>query len=52
VAALVPYFDEYGDFKVVVFESAAETQFNSFRTRYPGHFINLVQIPVVNRFEP
>ena len=46
VAAFIPYFDEYGVFKIAVFESAAETSFNSFRTRYPGHYINLVQIPV------
>ena len=52
VAVLVPYFDEYGTFRVVVFESAAETSFNSFRTRYPGHYINLVQIPVVTAFDP
>jgi len=52
VAALVPYFDEYGDFKIVVFESAEETSFGSFRTRYPGQFINLVRIPVPSRFDP
>ena len=52
VAALVPYFDEYGVFRVVVFESAAETSFNAFRNRYPGHFVNLVQIPVVTAFDP
>jgi len=52
VAALVPYFDEYGVFKIVVFESAAETSFTGFRGRYPGHYVNLVQIPVVSTFEP
>ncbi|MCL2215065.1 MAG: hypothetical protein FWC06_07655 [Treponema sp.] len=52
VAALFPYFDEYGDFKIAVFESAAETSFAAFRNRYPGHFINLVRIPVAARFEP
>ena len=52
VAALVPYFDEYGVFRIVVFESAAETSFTAFRTRYPGHFVNLVQIPVVTAFDP
>jgi len=52
VAALVPYFDEYGVFRIVVFESAAETSFNAFRNRYPGHYVNLVQIPVVSTFEP
>jgi hypothetical protein len=52
VAALIPYFDESGVFRVVVFESAAETSFNSFRSRYPGHYINLVQIPVSGLFDP
>jgi hypothetical protein len=52
VAALVPYFDEYGVFRIVVFESPAETSFNAFRNRYPGHYVNLVQIPVVSTFEP
>jgi hypothetical protein len=52
IAALVPYFNEYGVFKVAVFESAAETSFNNFRTRYPGQYLNLVRIPVETRFEP
>ena len=52
IAALVPYFDEFGIFRIVVFESAAETSFNAFRTRYPGHHVNLVQIPVVSVFDP
>jgi len=52
VAVLVPYFDEYGIFRIVVFESAAETSFNAFRSRYPGHYVNLVKIPVVSSFDP
>ncbi|MCL2721589.1 MAG: hypothetical protein FWD47_09670 [Treponema sp.] len=52
VAVLIPYFDEAGIFRIVVFESAAETSFTSFRNRYPGHFINLVRIPVTTRFTP
>ena len=52
VAALVPYFDEFGVFRVVVFESAAETSFSAFSSRYPGHYINLVQIPVSAAFDP
>jgi len=52
VAALFPYFDEYGAFRIVVFESAAETSFTSFKSRYPGHYVNLVQIPVVSAFDP
>lgn len=52
VAALFPYFDEYGVFRVAVFESAEETSFTSFKSRYPGHYVNLVQIPVVSAFDP
>jgi hypothetical protein len=52
VAALVPYFDENGIFRIVVFESAAETSFTALRNRYPGHFINLVKIPISTTFDP
>jgi len=52
VAALVPYFDENGNFRIVVFESAAETSFTAFRNRYNRHHVNLVRIPVPPRFEP
>jgi hypothetical protein len=53
VAALIPYFDEFGVFRIVVFESAAETSFDTFRHRYPAeHHINLVKIPIPTRFEP
>jgi hypothetical protein len=52
VAALVPYFDESGAFRVTVFESAEETAFSRFRVRYPGDFINLVRIPVESAFAP
>ncbi|GBU28656.1 hypothetical protein R84B8_02216 [Treponema sp. R8-4-B8] len=52
VAALVPYFDENGFFRIVVFESAAETSFTAFRNRYPRHNVNLVKIPVSPTFDP
>ena len=52
VAVLVPYFTEQGVFQVTVFESAAETSFARFRTRYPGQFVNLVRIPVEGSFDP
>lgn len=52
IAALIPYFDEYGVFKIAVFESAAETSFNALRSRYPGHYVNLVKIPVPAAFDP
>jgi hypothetical protein len=52
VAALVPYFNEYGIFQVAVFESAAETSFNAFKSRYPGHYVSLVRVPLETLFEP
>jgi hypothetical protein len=52
VAVLVPYFNEYGNFQVAVFESAEETRFSSFKTRYPGHNINLVRVLVEGKFDP
>jgi hypothetical protein len=52
VAVLVPYFNEYGNFRVAVFESAEETSFNQFKNRYPGHYVNLVRIPVESSFDP
>jgi hypothetical protein len=52
VAVLVPYFNEYGNFQVAVFESAEETRFSNFRTRYPSHNINLVRLPVEGSFDP
>jgi hypothetical protein len=52
IAALVPYFDENGIFRIVVFESAVENSFSSFRNRHPGHFVNLVKIPISPTFDP
>jgi hypothetical protein len=52
VAVLAPYFNEYGNFQVAVFESAEETRFSNFRTRYPGHNVNLVRLPVEGSFDP
>jgi len=52
IAVLVPYFTEAGTFRVTVFESAAETAFASFITRYPGQFVNLSRIPVEGDFDP
>jgi hypothetical protein len=52
IAALLPYFDEYGTFHVVVFESAAETSFSRFVARYPENYINLVRLPSETVFEP
>ena len=52
IAVLVPYFSERGVFQIAVFESAEETSFNAFRSRYPGQFVNLVRIPADGRFNP
>ncbi|MCL2008745.1 MAG: hypothetical protein FWG77_11750 [Treponema sp.] len=53
VAVLIPFFNENGVFQVAVFESAAETSFTRFRTRYgPDHFVNLVRIPIEGNFNP
>ena len=51
IAILVPYFNERGNFQVAVFESAAETNFNRFKNRYPGQYVNLVRVPVDGKFE-
>ncbi|MDR2900994.1 MAG: hypothetical protein LBV20_05700 [Treponema sp.] len=52
IAVLVPYFNEYGDFQVACFESAEETSFNAFKTRYPGGYVNLSRLPVEANFDP
>jgi hypothetical protein len=52
IAVLVPYFNEYGNFRIAVFESAEETSFTQFKNRYPGHYVNLVRIPVEPSFDP
>jgi len=52
IGVLVPYFNDQGIFQVAVFESAAETSIARFRNRYPGQFVNLVRVPVEDRFDP
>jgi hypothetical protein len=52
VAVLIPYFNESGNFHVALFESAEGTSFSRFKNRYPGHYINLVRIPVEREFNP
>ncbi|MDR2343469.1 MAG: hypothetical protein LBD86_02925 [Spirochaetaceae bacterium] len=52
IAAFLPYFDQNGAFHVALFESAAETSFSRFSARYPGHYINLVRIPLETSFDP
>jgi hypothetical protein len=53
VAVLIPYFTAYGNFRVALFESAEETQFSAFKTRYPpDYYVNLVRVPVETSFDP
>ena len=52
IAAFIPYFDEYGNFKIVVFESAEETAFSGFLRRQTGNYVNLVRIPISSAFNP
>jgi hypothetical protein len=50
IAVLIPYFNENGNFQIALFESAEETSFTRFKNRYPGHYVNLVRIPVEGTF--
>lgn len=52
IAVLLPYFNDEGEFRIAVFESAAETAFSRFQSRYPGHYVNLVRIPLSASFMP
>ncbi|MCL2557689.1 MAG: hypothetical protein FWE09_04355 [Treponema sp.] len=53
VAALIPYFDESGVFRVAVFESSEETSINAFTSRYSlNHHVNLVRLPLPAVFAP
>jgi hypothetical protein len=53
VAVLIPYFNEFGNFRVTVFESAEETLFSHFKTRYPNYYyVNLIRIPIEPVFNP
>lgn len=51
-ALLFPYFDAGGEFKVAVFESAAETSLEAVLRRYPSEFAHLVRIPALPDFDP
>ena len=52
VAVLVPYFNEFGNFQTLVFESAEETNLAGFLRRHPESMVNLVRIPVEGVFTP
>ncbi|HAE22878.1 MAG TPA: hypothetical protein DCG47_11215, partial [Spirochaetaceae bacterium] len=52
IAALFPYFDDEGAFKVAVFESAAETSLDRILRAQNYEFVKLVRMPVSPRFNP
>ena len=51
-ALLFPYFETSGEFRVRVFESAAETSLDAVLRRYPSEFAHLVRIPAQPGFDP
>jgi hypothetical protein len=53
IAVLLPYFDEACLFHVAVFESAVETPYSRFLTRYaPGTQVSLSRLPARIEFAP
>jgi hypothetical protein len=52
VALLLPRFDKDGEFKVDLFESAAETRFDALLARAPRDFVHLVRLEPLPDFEP
>ncbi len=50
VVVLFPYFDESGDFHLVVMERNKETSPASLARRYPGEYVNLVRIDAEGQF--
>lgn len=51
IAAIFPYFDEGGEFRVTVFESAAETSLSRLVADKDYEFVKLVRMPSSARFE-
>ena len=52
IAALFPYFDDDGIFRVAVFESATETSLDRILADRDYEFVKLVRMPAAARFEP
>ena len=52
IAALFPYFDTDGIFKVAVFESAEETSLERITNSTSYEYVKLVRMPTSARFEP
>lgn len=52
LAALFPYFDADGVFRVTVFESAEETSLDRIMADRDYEFVKLVRMPIPGRFSP
>ena len=52
VALLAPYFEASGEFRVAVFESAAETSLEALVARGPKDFVHLVRVRAESSFDP
>jgi hypothetical protein len=52
VAVLFPYFDDSGEFHLVVMERNVETSADSLVRRYGDGYVHLVRIPVSEQFSP
>ena len=52
VALLLPWFDEGGEFRVDVYESAAETGLDAILGRAPRDYVHLVRIAPSRDFDP
>lgn len=52
VAAIFPYFDDDGIFKVAVFESAAETSLQRIVADTDYELVKLIRMPSASRFNP
>jgi hypothetical protein len=52
VAVLVPYFEATGEFRVAVFESAAETSIGALMSRGPKDYVHLVRLRLLPDFDP
>ncbi len=52
IAALFPYFDDDGIFKVAVFESAAETSLQRIVSDSDYELVKLIRMPSASRFNP
>jgi hypothetical protein len=52
LAALFPYFDESGEFRLLIFERNRESSIESLVERYTNDYIHLVRIKAQTLFEP